>query len=421
MVISRSAITVFAFTALWLTVKSSSIKNLTKSISFTSNLNVMGLTIQRTSLQYVICHSMHRFQRNCILRAISFSFDETITEEMKCPFTIAVDKDYEMSQSIRVHKIKDHETVLVWGESHKHNKSSLLKIMVISKPDCKIRTNELMISNAFPNIDLTVKNLMVLTHPYTYELIYDDHYDNLANRRKCFVIYDSDGLKYGGPSYLNVSAAPRKSGLLTYRNLYHDNVFKRDNCIGFISEENLNASLFFTEKVSDRLKEFDNAENSRVSVSTAYGFPRICIRENAYESHVKCAQGDLKTWINLTFEHEVQDFIIHNLHDRGFLILVSKRLETNERKFSHQFLLTKFDHNGRVQGGAHVAYSVNCSSPINIHAQIYENEEGDHCVSLLEESTSLYLMVRCFSESTITQQNYVSDDQVFDQSGTIAC
>ncbi|KAJ8675450.1 hypothetical protein QAD02_011236 [Eretmocerus hayati] len=164
------------------------------------------------------------------------------------------------------------------------------------------------------------------------------------------------------------------------------------------SEEQLNAALFFnefTEKIAYLIRD----SSQRAGISTANGNLAFCQRNLLHKTSLNCTRGDFRRWTELSFDYEPQNSIIYSAPRGKYLVLTSEKLKSrdNDDEVSFAFYLTAFNSRGFRQNSMRVTALDYYGDQTILHAQIYESNDDEFCVTLLDEG-ELTIHAKCFSK-----------------------
>ncbi|KAJ8675452.1 hypothetical protein QAD02_011238 [Eretmocerus hayati] len=161
------------------------------------------------------------------------------------------------------------------------------------------------------------------------------------------------------------------------------------------SDERLNATIFFGENTKE-IPHLVRDTFRRAGISTANGNFSLCWRDIKFDKYsFSCSIGNFREWVNLTFDYEPQNFILHSASGGQYLVLTSKKSSNVYYSISYIFFLTAFDARGVRKNVVKITALGSYGTQTILHAHIYEDEDEQSCVKLYE-TENRRLHVKCF-------------------------
>ncbi|KAJ8672560.1 hypothetical protein QAD02_003819 [Eretmocerus hayati] len=320
---------------------------------------------------------------------------ETITPETKllrraCKIPIALTND---TLQITIFPLNKNRTIVNWT---RFNETTYMTTkLFVDFDDCEVIIDENTVDRIL-NICPEVDYKFILPRKTRNGTV---HIDTVFDEEKCSLVFRVDHRKL--PKYTEDEIALENAEFVWTLSMALDNG-NSNECLYFQSAERLKASLFYTNKVV-RIFHPRGVESRWTGVSTSHGVLGLCKVEVPDSRFLNCSQGDLKTWTRLNFDYDPENSIMHNLPRGEYLILSMRKLPLLEGPhISNVIHLTRFSADGQKLLSIEVTKS-QCHGVNTLPGDIYEDEMGDYCVSLLPRWEKV-LTVRCFYKDSLKRK-----------------
>ncbi|KAJ8668796.1 hypothetical protein QAD02_000055 [Eretmocerus hayati] len=386
---SGKLMVLLVFSSLVLKSESSRVSSFSRQIQFQNGSELVAFTMQKNNLIYISCEgikkilkdSQRQLSRHCDLKVVTHTQDK-VTEVSSCPIDTAINQDTENEPlpTARVVKVSKNNVVMFWADLARGDQLINLKSINIYLPDCSQETDSVILwGQYFVEIRHVIEQLIVLTRPKTYEVIYDNRDTCL---RACSLLYNDQGSRMITPLEANLTKITEKSGEFIFPARFGSDLLSPSSCFLLSSEEKLNVSMVFNKNVFN-LMGFDLGVTRRPKISTAHGILTIC-HEVYNTKFLNCSRGNLNKWFSLTFDSKFQGSLVHNLPDGGFLTLTVVKREMERKSFLLR--LSRFDVHGKLRNVNDVM-DLKCGDGLLycFYVDMYQNIDGEMCVSVFRK------------------------------------
>ncbi|KAJ8676298.1 hypothetical protein QAD02_012085 [Eretmocerus hayati] len=376
--------------------KTIEVKSVSKISDFRPSTQLFDAAVHETSIWYISCEESKKLKKSCSVVYENHSLKKTKSIK-KCSFSPDVEVvDHALLANI--YPINEDAAIIAWSESdRKSSELKILKLITVKFSDCS--TSSLSIHRDSLKYDPeSAPVINVFMEDGNYLISFENK--TLCDKL-CVETFDSKGRSVKGPVNINAEVIG-KSSLVLQDPLVSESLH---SCIRVLTQERLNSSLIFDEKLS-KISYKDLILGA--GVSTANGKLGFCKREKSQKTSFRCFQGDTKKWINLSFNYEPTNMLMYNLPEGGYLLLTSEKGDSVQERNQGQliFYLTKFDANGQRQGsaeimrrGCHARYVKEDS----ILGQIFEDENDNYCVSSLSIARQFEFVLKCVRKEDLNQ------------------